>query len=48
MEARQCALDDISISEEGEMIELQREDLTWALKNCNTEVGSEEKEKTYM
>ena len=28
------------------MIELQREDLTWALKNCDTEVGSEEKEKT--
>ena len=25
---------------------LPREDLSWALKNCNTEVGSEEKEKT--
>ena len=43
---RQYALEDISISEEGEIIELPREDLSWALKNCNTEVGSEEKEKT--
>ena len=43
---RQYVLEDISVSEEGEIIELPREDLSWALKNCNTEVGSEEKEKT--
>ena len=43
---RQYVLEDMSVSEEGEIIELPREDPSWALKNCNTGVGSEEKEKT--
>ena len=43
---RQYVLEDISVSEEGEIIELQSEVPTWALKNCKSAVGSEEK-KTF-